>query len=165
LGNLPYVFTINDFFDKTLDINLTNFRNKSMMKFDPAQAKTITVVHNGKTYVYQKDDKGTWSSNGRTKANEEGVYLMNTLSSTMVTDFASKKDSTGLKNPSYSMEVLLSSGAKRLYRFGNIKANSVYLASDQNKDVYLVPSNMFAQLDTYYSAILTPVAVSSPAAK
>ncbi len=164
-GDLPFVYTVNDYFDKTLDIDPANYRDKSMMKFDAAQAKSITLKHDGKVYVYQKDDKGQWTAEGRAKANEEATFMVNTLSNTTITGFGSKKDTTGLKTPNYSIEVLLASGNKRYYHFGNTQKGNVFLASDQNNDVYLVPSNILSQLDVYYTQMLTPVSVSSPAAK
>ncbi|HTA75774.1 MAG TPA: DUF4340 domain-containing protein [bacterium] len=164
-GDLPYVYVINDYFDKTLDIDPTNYRQKDMMKFDASQAKSLTVKHDGKVYVYQKDDKGQWTAEGRAKANDEGTYIANTLANTVITGFGSKKDATGLKTPNYSIEVSMASSSKRYYHFGNTQKGSVFLASDLNNDVYLVPSNILSQLDVYYTQMLTPVAVASPAAK
>ena len=76
-------------------------------------------------------------------------------------DFPDKKEAAGLKNPSYMVEVLLGSGVKRTFRFGNVKKEKVYLASDQNKDVYLAASGVISQMDLYFNSILTPVVVPS----
>ncbi|HXL73985.1 MAG TPA: hypothetical protein VN963_10215 [bacterium] len=136
-----------------------------MMKFDSVQAKTLTVQHNHQSYVYQKDDKGQWSSEGRVKAQDEAVNIVTVLSGSSIIDFASKNDSTGLSDPDYVIEVLLGSGEKRVYRFGNRQKGNVFLALDQNKEVYLASATLLSQMDAYYSAIMTPVAVSSPAPK
>jgi hypothetical protein len=165
LAGEPNVYSIGEYFDKTIDIKTTDYRDKSMMKFDSAQAKTLTVEHNNKSYVYQKDDKGQWSSNGRVKAQDEAVNIVTVLSNTDVVDFAAKKDSTGLANPDYVVEVLLESGTKRTYRFGNRQKENVYLGLDKDKEIYLAPAALLSQMDTYYSAIMTPVVISSPVAK
>jgi hypothetical protein len=164
-GSDPAVYLINSYFDKNLDIKPADYRDKSVMKFDATQVKSVTVSHRGQVYAYTKDDKGQWASAGRAKAQEEGNYLVSSLSNTTITDFVPSKDITGLKDPAYLIEVQLNTGEQRTYRFGNINKTSVYLASDKNKDVYLVPSNVISQLDVYYSQILTPVVTSAPAAK
>ena len=91
--------------------------------------------------------------------------MVGALSNTVINDYASKKDATGLKDPAYLIEVQLNTGEQRTYRFGNISKGNVYLASDKNKDVFLVPSNILSQLDVYYNEMLTPVPAASPAAK
>jgi hypothetical protein len=136
-----------------------------MMKFDSAQAKTLTVKHNNRSYVYQKDDKGQWSSEGRMKAQDEAVNIVTVLSNTDIVDFASKKDSTGLADPDYVVEILLGSGTKRVYRFGNRQKGNVYLALNDTKEIYTASAALLSQMDTYYSAIMTPVVIASPAAK
>lgn len=164
-GDGPAVYLVSSYFDKTLDIKPGDYRDKSIMKFDMNAATSITVSHRGKTYIYKKSDKGLWTCPGRDKAQEEGNFLDNALSSTTINDYASKKDATGLKDPSYLIEVQLNTGEQRTYRFGNLKKTDVYLASDKGKDVFLVPSNILSQLDIYYSEILTPVPTASPAVK
>jgi hypothetical protein len=165
LADQPNVYSIGEYFDKTIDIKATDYRDKSMMKFDSALAKTLTVEHNNKSYVYQKDDKGQWSCVGRVKAQDEAVNIVTVLSNTDVIDFASKKDLTGLASPDYLITVLLESGQERVYRFGNRQKGNVYVALDKSKEVYEVPAALLSQLDAYYSAIMTPVVISSPVAK
>ncbi len=165
LADQPNVYLIGEYFDKTIYIKVPDYRDKSMMKFDSAQAKTLTVKHNKKSYVYQKDDKGQWSSEGRMKAQDEAVNIVTVLSSADIVDFASKKDSTGLSNPDYVVEVLLNSGMQRVYRFGNRQKGNVYLALDNNKEIYTASAALLSQMDAYYSAIMTPVVIASPAAK
>lgn len=165
LGDQPNVYLIDGSVDKTLDIKVADYWDKSMMKFDSVQAKTLTVQHNHESYVYQKDDKGQWFCGGRVKAQDEAVNIVTVLSGSSVIDFASKNDSTGLSDPDYVIEVLLGSGEKRVYRFGNRQKGNVFLSLDQNKEVYLASATLLSQLDAYYSAIMTPVAVSSPAPK
>ena len=165
LGDEPNVYLTDGSIDKTLDVKLGDFRDKSMMKFDSAQAKTLTVKHNNRSYVYQKDDKGQWSSEGRMKAQDEAVNIVTVLSNTDIVDFASKKDSTGLADPDYVVEILLGSGTKRVYRFGNRQKGNVYLALNDTKEIYTASAALLSQMDTYYSAIMTPVVIASPATK
>ncbi len=159
LDDSPAVYLVNQYIDSTLDVKVADFRDKSMMKFDGVSAKTLSVLHDGKTFVYQKDDKGQWSSAGRVKAQDEATYLVNLLSDIVISDFASKDATTGLKKPSFVVEVLLADGSKRTYRFGNKEKDKVYLASDKTKDVYLVLSNVVSQMDIYFNSLLTPVPV------
>jgi hypothetical protein len=165
LGDEPNVYLTEGSIDKTLDIKLGDFRDKSMMKFDSAQANTLTVKHNNRSYVYKKDDKGQWSSEGRMKAQDEAVNIITVLSNTDIVDFASKKDSTGLADPDYVVEVLLGSGTQRIYRFGNRQKGNVYVALNNTKEAYTAPAALLSQMDDYYSAIMTPVVISSPATK
>jgi len=165
VGDQPNVYLIDGSIDKNLDVKINDFRDKSMMKFDSSQAKTLTVKHNNKSYVYQKDDKGQWSSEGRMKAQDEAVNIITVLSNTDIVDFASKKDSAGLSDPDYVVEVLLDSGMKKIYRFGSRQKGNVYLALDNTKEVYTAPAALLSQMDAYYSAIMTPVVIASPAAK
>ncbi len=164
-GDDPAVYLVSSYFDKTLDIKPGDYRDKSIMKFDMNAAKSITVSHRGKVYIYKKDDKGLWTCPGRAKAQEEGNFIDNALSTLNIEDYASKKAATGLKDPSYIIEVQLNTGEQRTFRFGNQKKTDVYLASDRSKDVFVVPYAALSQLDTYYSEILTPVPIASPAAK
>ncbi len=163
LGGSPSVYMVNKYFDATLDIKLSDYRDKNMMKLDASMAKTLTVQHNGKTYVYQKGEKGQWSCAGRVKSQDEATYLTNMLSNMTVMDFPDKKEASGLKQPTYIVDILLNSAETRTYRFGNTQKEKVFLASDRNKEIYLVSAGVVSQMDLYFNAILTPVAVSSPA--
>ncbi len=165
MGDQPNVFLINEGFYNTLNINPDSYRDKSMMKFDARMIKSLTVTHAGRTYAYQKDAKDQWACAGRAKAADEASYIVSTISSTSINGWAKKKDITGLDHPDYVIEAVLSSGVKKVYRFGNHQNADVFLTVDDKKDVYLAPSNILSQMEVYYSTIMTPVPVSSPAPK
>lgn len=161
-SDLPAVYYVSDFIEKTMDLKLSEFRDKSVMKFDAGAVKAITVKRGAKTWVYQKGDKSQWTAEGRLGANEEGANLVSLLSSTTIADFAAKGASTGLSQPSYTAEVLLNDKSVRKFRFGKMEKGQVYLASDKTKDVYLVPSGVVSQMENYFSAVLTPVPAVTP---
>ena len=160
--DLPYVYLVNGYFDKNTDIALKDLRDKSTMKFDADLAKKLMVRHGSQTVTYQKTDKDVWQADGRAKGAEEGSSLVSLFSQLTVSDFAASGAKTGLKNPSFAAEVTLKDATVRKYVFGNREKDKVYLASDKNKDVYLVPSQVVSQMDVYFGA---PAAAPAPAAK
>ncbi|HEY5038611.1 MAG TPA: DUF4340 domain-containing protein, partial [bacterium] len=161
-GDLPYVSIVGEFFDKTMDIKVSDYRDKATMQFDAGLVKTLTIKRNGKNFYYQKGDKGTWTSEGRPQAQSEASNILSGLSGIMITDFAGAEAKTGLKTPSFGVEITMTDGTTRTFRFGNRKKDQIYLASDKNKDVYLVSAMVVSQMETYYSTLLTPVPVTSP---
>jgi len=161
-GDSPAVALVGEFFDKSIDVKPAEYRDKSVMKFDVGTVKSLTVKRNGNATTYQKGDKGQWTAVGREKAQDEATNLLNLLSQTAISDFAAKDTITGLKTPSFVAEVILNDGTTRTYRFGKREKEQVFLASDKTKDVYLVPSGIVSQMESYFSTILTPVPASSP---
>ncbi len=159
------VYLVGEYIDKTLNLNLADFRDKKTMQFDGGAVKSLTVHHGDKAYVYQKDAKGQWSSPGRTDANAEGTALVNQLSGITITDFPDKEAATGLTQPAFVVEVALTDGTNRSFRFGTRDKGKVYLASDKSKDVYLVGDGIISLMEVYYNTVLTPVpAAMVPAA-
>ena len=160
--DLPAVYLVANYIEKATNLKLSDVRDKSVMKFDAGSVNGITVRRGAKTWVYQKGDKGLWTSEGRTGANDEGVNIISQLSQTTIVDFASKDAVTGLINPSFIVELSMADKTTRRFRFGNRDQNMVYLASDKAKDVYKVSSAVISQLEVYFSAILTPVPATTP---
>ena len=165
LESLPAVTLVRDFIDNNINFKVSEYRDKSVMRFDLQSARTLAVKHAGKTYSYTKDDKGTWSSPGRSNALNEANDLINGLSQTTISSFAEKSAITGLSNPSWVAEVGLPDGKTRTYRFGLREKDQVFLASDKTKDVYLVSPATVAQMEVYFSTILTPVPSAPTPAK
>jgi hypothetical protein len=160
--SLPSVALIGQYFEKTLDFKVADFRDKSVMKFDASSAQTLTIHHNDATYVYKKGDQGKWTSDGRVKADDEGSSLIGLLSGMTINDFADKKAETGLAHPSFTAEVALKDGTLRKYRFGKRDKEEVFLQSDKTQDVYRVAANAVSQLEVYFSSMLTPVPAITP---
>lgn len=158
----PEVYLVGQYFDKAIDVKVSDFRDKSVMKFDAGKVVSFSVKRGEKTWTYQKGDKGQWAAAGRVNANDEGVNILGQLSSTIIADFADKGASTGLGDPSCVIEIALDDKTSRLFRFGKMEKSQVYLASDKTKDVYLVSSGIVSQLDGYFNAVLTPVPAVSP---
>ncbi|HUO58958.1 MAG TPA: DUF4340 domain-containing protein [bacterium] len=156
-GDSPSVVLVRDFIDNNINFKPSEYRDKSVMRFELQSARTLTVQHNGKTYKYTKDDKGTWASPGRPNALSEANDLINDLSQTTISSFAEKSASTGLASPTYVVEVGLPDNKVRTYRYGNREKDQVYLASDKTKDVYLVSPSAVDKMEIYFSTILTPV--------
>ncbi len=154
--DLPAVYLVQDYFEKATDIKASDFRDRSVMKFDAGAAQTLSVKRGAQQTVYQKSDKGLWTAPGRANANDEGANIASQLSSTTILDFAAKDAVTGLAEPSVVVEVTLNDKSSRLFRFGRTEKNQVYLASDKNRDVYLVSPGILSQLDSYFSAVLNP---------
>ncbi len=162
------VFLLPTFIDTTLHFKLNDFRDKSVMGFDLAQVKSLTVRHNQQVYTYQKDAKGQWTSTSRMQASTEASAIINGLAQTTIADFAAPNTQTGVQTPSYTAEVALSDGTIRRYRFGRREKEQVYLASDKTKDIYLVSPSTLSQMESFYNVILTPlpaVAVTPVSAK
>jgi hypothetical protein len=159
------VCLVGEYIDKTLDLKLSDFRDKTAMQFDPGAVKSITVTHADKSVVYQKDAKNQWSSPGRTDANGEGTALVSQLSGTTILDFSEKGALTGLADPSFVVEIALADGTTRTFRFGTRDNGKVYLASDKTKDIYIVSDSVMSTMEVYYNTVLTPVpAVAAPTA-
>jgi hypothetical protein len=159
----PSVYTTADYFEKTLDLKISDYRDKGEMRFDNSLAKGMTILHNQKTFVYQKDAKGQWTSPGRPNAGQEAANLLGQLAGTNPSDFAPAGADTGLEDPSYVVEIPLTDGTTRTFRFGKKLNAQIYLASDKSKEIFLVPAGVVSQMDDYYNSVLTPVPVSSPA--
>jgi hypothetical protein len=156
-GDSSSVCLVGEYIDKNLDVKLSDFRDKTAMQFDPGAVKSITVNHGDKTFLYQKDAKGQWSSPGRADANGEGGALVNQLSGTTILDFSEKGALTGLTNPAFIIDIALADGTIRTFRFGNRDKGRVYLASDKTKDIYLVSDSVMSTMEVYYNTVLTPV--------
>jgi hypothetical protein len=156
-GDSSSVCLVGEYIDKTLDLKLSDFRDKTAMQFDPGAVKSITVKHGDKTVLYQKDAKNQWSSPGRSQADSEGAALVNQLSGTTVLDFSQKGALTGLASPAFIVEITLADGTVRTFRFGTRENGKVYLASDKTKDIYLVSDSVMSTMEVYYNTVLTPV--------
>jgi hypothetical protein len=151
------IYLVGEYIDKTMDLKPNDYRDKKVMQFDGGAVKSLTVQHGEKTFVYQKDSKGQWSSPGRTDANGEGTALVNQLSGITISDFAEVGALTGLEQPTFIVDVTSADGTTRTYRFGTRDKGKVYLASDKTKDVYLVPDGVISIMEVYYNTVLTPV--------
>jgi hypothetical protein len=159
-GESSSICLVGEYIDKTLDLKLSDFRDKTAMQFDPGAVKSITVMHGDKKFIYQKDAKGLWNSPGRTDANGEGTALVNQLSGTTILDFSEKGSLTGLTNPTFIVAMALSDGTTRTFRFGTRDKGKVYLASDKTSDIYLVSDSVISNMEVYYNTVLTPVPAS-----
>ena len=154
---------VGDYFDKDMDIKISDYRDKTVMQFDGGGVKAITVKHGENIIAYQKDDKGAWTSPGRPNAATEAASLVNQLAGTTIADFLTEKVDTGLSTSPFVVEISLADGTSRVFRFGKRVKDQVYLASDKNKDIYLVPATVVSQMETYYSTVLTPIATQPQA--
>lgn len=161
-GEAPAVLLVGQYIDHTLDLKTADYRDKTLLQFDAGLAKSLTVKRAGKTYLYQKGEKGEWESTDRPKAKDEASALIAQLSSLVISDFPSSAANAGLQDPSFTAEVALTDGNLKTYRFGRPEKDQLYVTPNEKKgDVYLVPSMMLAMVNSLYSAILTPVPVSS----
>jgi hypothetical protein len=161
------VSLVRDYFENTLDFKLREFRNKTLLRFDAAQAKTLTIRHADKKIVYQKALDGQWAAEGRSQANPEAVGLISDLSNALIQDFPEKTAETGLRDSAYSAEVILNDGTVRAYRFGSREKEQVYVSMDTDPEAYLAPASMFTQIQTILPAPTptVPPAAVTPAAK
>lgn len=164
-GEEPYLYLVGEYFDKTADIKISDYRDKSPMQFDGGAVKSLTVRRGTSNYVYEKDAKGQWACPGRSDANNEATVLINLLSGTTVLEFPTKTEAVGLKSPFYVLEVALADGKTRTFRYGKRDQGKVYLASDHGPEVYLVADGVMGQLDAFYNNLLTPVPAATSGAK
>ncbi len=160
-GQSP-VFQLGAFIDTWLNFKVNDYRDKTVMTFDSAQVKNLTVHHNQQIFTYQKDTKGQWTCQGRLQAQNEASSIISDLSQTNIASFVEPKTQTGIENPSYLVEVTLNDGTVRRYRYGRREKEQVYLASDQGKDTYLVSNNTVTLLEGYFSVLMTPIPATAP---
>jgi len=158
----PYVYLVGDYIDKNMDLKLSDYRDKTILQFDGGAVKSLKIQKGSQLFAYVKDDKGQWSCAGRANAGTEASSLINQLSGLTISDFTEKPTGTGLATPPFVVEVGLSDGATRVFKFGNRNKDKVYLMADKSKDVYLVQDGILSQMEGYYNTILTPISVSSP---
>lgn len=157
-GEEPYLYSVGEYFDKTMDLKIDDYRDKTPLQFDGGAVKDLTIHRGTTTYAYQKDPKGQWTCPGRENANSEAANLIAQLASLVVTDFPSAKESTGLKDPLFQVDVTLVDGKTRTYRFGRRDQGKVYVGTATSKDVYRTSDAVVAQMESYYNSIMTPVA-------
>ncbi len=162
MADQPSVYQVGEYFVTNMKFKLSDFRDKLVMQFPADSAQTLAIKSPRTTATYQKDGKGQWSCPGRVKAQDEASNLISQLSETVIVDFASNTVNTGVENPSFEADVTLKDGTTRKYRFGRTEKGQVYLASDKSKDTYLTYINVVSQMESYFSAILTPIPVISP---
>lgn len=162
-GEEPYVYLIGDFFDKNMDLKVSDYRDKTILQFDSGAAKSLTVHRGSQVFIYRKDDKGQWSSPSRPNGATEAASLLNQLSGITISDFVEKPANTGLSAPPFVAEVGLADGTTRVFKFGKREKDKVNLSVGKSAEVYLVPDSVVSQIEGYYNTILTPVAAASPA--
>jgi hypothetical protein len=157
-GEEPYLDLVGEYIDKTLDLKIDDYRDKSALQFDGGAVKSLTVHRGATAYIYQKDAKGQWACPGRSAANDEATNLINQLASMAVLEFPASKEPNGLKDPVFQVEVSLVDGSVQAYHFGRRDQGKVYVSTDRSKDVYKISDAVVAQMEGYYNSILTPVA-------
>ena len=161
-GDEPFVCLVGDYFDKNMDLKISDYRDKTILQFDSGSAKSITVRRGNQVYAYQKDAKGQWSCPGRPGGTTEAESLLNQLSGITISDFVENLQNTGLSAPLFVVEVGLIDGTSRVFRFGKREKDKVNLSIGKSSDVYLVPDGVVSQMEGYYNTILTPVMATSP---
>lgn len=159
----PVVSLVGGYFESSLSVNPSDYRDKTLLQFDGGAVKKLSVTHNGRTFAYQKDGKGQWVSEGRPNAQAEASGLVNQLAGMTIGEFVGKGADTGLAVPAFTVDVALTDGTQRVFRFGKRNKNQVYLASDKSKEAYLVPAGVLSEMEVDFNSILTPVPVLSPA--
>lgn len=157
-GEEPYLDLVGEYIDKTLDLKIDDYRDKSALQFDGGAVKSLTVHRGNSSYAYQKDPKGQWACPGRSEANSEATNLINQLASMTILEFPSSQEPNGLKDPMFQIEVGLVDGSVETYRFGRRDQGKVYVSTDRSKDVYKISDTVVSQMESYYNSILTPVA-------
>ena len=161
----PAVSLVGEYIDKDLDLKIADYRDKTALQFDAGAVKTLTIQHGANSFTYQKDDKGQWTCPGRPNAAAEASNLVTQLSGLAITDFPEPKAGTGLDEPSYVVQALLSGGTTHTLKFGKRDTGKVYVSEDKGADIYQVSDAVVSQMEGYYSAILTPVAAGAPPKK
>jgi Domain of unknown function (DUF4340) len=151
------IYAVGDYFDQAMKLKLLDFRDKTVLQFDGDKAQAMTILHGGKSFVYTKDSKGNWTSAGRPEASSEGAALINGLSGLSISDFPAPTASSGLQSPAFTVEVGLKDGTEKTYRFGNREKDNAYLSVKGDPQTYLVPALLLSELESDFSAVLTPV--------
>jgi hypothetical protein len=151
------VFLVSQNFEKSLEMNPSDFKDKTLLQFDASQAQRLTVTHAGKSIVYVKDPQGRWQSVGRDKANDEGSGVLSQLALLTIADFSAQRSKAGLHPSAYSVEVTFADRTARHYEFGNRDQDKIYLSASsglpgKGSDVYLVPASVASPLETIFSA-------------
>jgi len=147
--DLPYLMTVNDSLLTELQKKVTDFKSKDVMKFSDQQVTTLTLRKGPRTVTYTKDANGVWQSAQRASAQAEAPGLLAQMASTAIVDFAGPKEDSGVRNPVVVAELTLKDGTRRVFRYGNRKADKIYLASDRDNDVYLVAGYVASQIESY----------------
>lgn len=161
-ADASFVCLIGDYFDKNMDLKISDYRDKTILQFDSGTAKSLVIRRGSQVYTYQKDDKGQWACPGRSNGATEAPSILNQLSGITISDFAENLQKTGLSTPPFMAEIGFADGTSRIFKFGARVGDKVNLSVGKSADVYLVPDVVVTQMEGYYNTILTPVTATSP---
>ncbi|HVZ81955.1 MAG TPA: DUF4340 domain-containing protein [bacterium] len=164
-GEEPYVGLVGEYIDKSLDLKIDDYRDKTALQFDGGAVKNLVVRRGSASYAYQKDVKGAWTCPGRPNADNEAKNLIDQLASETVLEFPPSDEATGLKEPVFQVEVTLADGSTANYRFGRREQGKVFVSSSRSKDVYKIADAVVSTMEGYYNSILTPVAAPAKSAQ
>jgi hypothetical protein len=159
------VSRVRDFNAKMFDIKLNDYRDKTFLKFDAGQAKTLTLQHAGKKVVYQKASNGQWVSEGRLQANPEAVGVISDLSNALIQEFPEQGEGAGLQKPNYTAEAILNDGTSRTYHFGNLKNDQVFVGFGKETEAYLVTAQVLSQITSVFTPPTPTIAAATTPVK
>jgi hypothetical protein len=155
-----YVYLANPEMTKSIETEKTgDFRAKDFMQFTNDMVTRLVLKKGGRTFTYNKDAGGAWSSKERPAAASEAPGIVAPLATTLVLEYADRGAATGLRNPAMTAEVTLSDGKTRVYKYGKrLGMDKVYLSSDQGPDALVVASYILTQMEAVFNAPARPVA-------
>jgi hypothetical protein len=137
-----------------VDKKLEEWRDKSLLKFDPGQVKHLSLNLPQARFELQKD-AGKWKLVHplQTEADENKVsQILSRMSSAQVTKFVAEEvddpKAYGLDQPSYELRLTLAENdAQKVMQFGKKTPDAYYAHDPARPQVFLVDSSLVGDLN------------------
>lgn len=152
------VYTVNVLsVDKFIKINLSDLRDKEIMKIHENEIKKIDIdIKNKGKLIIEKNNENKWiiqTYNGK-DLDTEIQNIIDELTKMSIEEFIDKGSSNikdyGLEKPSYSVKVDKNQGDPVSFAFGKIENNLVYITKNNDKKYFKVRRNIIDSIENLY---------------
>ncbi|MCE5272794.1 DUF4340 domain-containing protein [bacterium] len=136
----PNVFKVQGFFGAMLGTDSEQWRDHTLLAFDPAQARRVELMFPDTRAALQADTSGhVWRIEGGGAAPDSTVLrqMLGTLSSLRASTFVDSlppADSLGLDPPQFTLRVTLADGATQGLEVGKETANNLFFCRVPGKE-------------------------------
>jgi len=136
----PDVYKVQGFFGAMLGTESEQWRDHTLMVFDPSQARRVELVFPDTRAVLESDTSGTvWQIEGGAAAPDSTVLrqMIATLSSMRASTFVDSlpaADGLGLDPPQFTVRVSLADGSTQALEVGKETANNLFFCRVPGKE-------------------------------
>ncbi|MFZ0392162.1 MAG: DUF4340 domain-containing protein, partial [Calditrichia bacterium] len=166
------VFEVDSFLVSEIAKPVKEYRSTDFADFDRDEVNRIEISYGDTLLTLQKQGENQWmlpDSGGRTVKSSDVSTLLSDLDFTVISDFV--KDGSynprtyGLDNPVLHISLFRDSQLLLEAKFGSIKGEKVYAATNQNDSVYLISKDKLNDFRLKPQEILeAPADTTKPAA-